>query len=128
MSYYFVKTVNLPFQEAVDKATEALAGEGFGVLSVIDVRETLKKKIDVDFRPYRILGACNPAFAYKALQAEDKVGVMLTCNVIVQQTDDGRVEVAAVDPAASMSAIENAELGDIASEVRARLEAVIASV
>ena len=99
MSYCFTKIVHLPFEEAIARVTDALRKEGFGVLTEIDVSATLKKKLDVDFRPYRILGACNPHFAYQALQAEDKIGTMLPCNVIVQETDDG-VEVAAVDPIA----------------------------
>jgi len=125
MTYYFSKIVPLTFDEAIARATEVLGSEGFGVLTEIDVKATLKKKIDVDFRPYRILGACNPGFAHKALSAEDKIGTMLPCNVIVQQLDDGRVEVAAVDPVASMSAITNPALGDIANEVRSRLKRVI---
>jgi len=113
MSYYFSKKLDLGFDEAIEKVTEALKGEGFGILTEIDVKETLKKKLDVDFRPYIILGACNPPFAHKALEAEDKIGTMLPCNVIVQKLDDG-VEVAAVDPVASMKAVENDQLGDIA--------------
>ncbi|MEO8233017.1 MAG: DUF302 domain-containing protein, partial [Ignavibacteriota bacterium] len=89
MSYYFSKKIDLGFEEAIEKVTEALKSEGFGILTEIDVKETLKKKLDVDFRPYRILGACNPPFAYKALQAEDKVGIMLPCNVIVQEKENG---------------------------------------
>ena len=125
MSYHFSKTISLPFDEAIETVTAALKERGFGVLSTIDVKTTLKSKIDVDFRPYTILGACNPNFAYQALQSEDKIGVMLPCNVIVQQTDDGRVEVSAVDPVASMQAIENAALGSIAQEVRGLLKDTI---
>ncbi len=125
MSYHFSKTISLPFDEAIETVTAALMERGFGVLSTIDVKETLKSKIDVDFRPYTILGACNPNFAYQALQSEDKIGLMLPCNVIVQQTDDGRVEVSAVDPVASMQAIENAALGGIAQEVQGLLKATI---
>lgn len=128
MSYHFTKTVDLDFETAIEKVTEALAEEGFGVLTTIDVQATLKKKIDVDFRPYRILGACNPGFAHKALLAEDKIGTMLPCNVIVQATDDGKIEVSAVDPAASMSAISNPDLEGIAGEVRGKLQRVIDSL
>lgn len=125
MTYHFSKTVSLSFEDAISAVTDALAKEGFGVLTEIDVSATLKKKIDVDFRPYRILGACNPGFAHKALLAEDKIGTMLPCNVIVQQTEDGGVEVSAVDPMASMSAIENPALDEIARDVRSRLQGVI---
>ncbi|GMQ75227.1 MAG: DUF302 domain-containing protein [Gammaproteobacteria bacterium] len=125
MSYHFSKTISLPFDEAIETVTAALMERGFGVLSTIDVKATLKSKIDVDFRPYTILGACNPNFAYQALQSENKIGVMLPCNVIVQQTDDGRVEVSAVDPVASMQAIENAALGGIAQEVQGLLKETI---
>jgi uncharacterized protein (DUF302 family) len=127
MSYYFSKKTALGFEEAIEKVTEALKSEGFGILTEIDVKETLKKKLDVDFRPYRILGACNPPFAYKALQAEDKVGIMLPCNVIVQEKENG-VEIAAVDPVASMQAIDNPNLGEIADEIRKRLHKVIDSL
>ena len=125
MSYHFSKTISSPFDETIETVTAALKERGFGILSTIDVKATLKTKIDVDFRPYTILGACNPNFAYQALQSEDKIGVMLPCNVIVQQTDDGRVEVSAVDPVASMQAIENAALGGIAEEVQGLLKATI---
>ena len=127
-TYYFTKTVEMPFDQAVEHVTEALKQEGFGVLTEIDVRATFKKKLDVDFRPYRILGACNPQFAYQALQAEDKIGTMLPCNVIVQDAGDGRTEVAAVDPIASMQAVENEQLGAIAGEVRERLRKVVDSL
>lgn len=122
--YYFAKTLSISFDDAIAKTTEALKEEGFGVLTEIDVRETLKNKLDVDFRPYRILGACNPPFAHQALTAEDKIGTMLPCNVVVQQKDDG-VEVAAVDPLASMMGVENPALVDIAGEVQERLKRVI---
>ena len=125
MKYYFEKTVDYAFEEAVEKVTEELKKEGFGVLTEIDVQATLKKKLDVDFKKYRILGACNPPFAYKALQAENKIGAMLPCNVIVQELDDGKTEVAAVDPVASMQAVENEKLSDIANEIRAKLQRVI---
>jgi len=125
MSYYFSKIVDDSFDDAIARVTARLAEAGFGVLTTIDVSGTLKKKIDVDFQRYTILGACNPSFAYKALQAEDKIGTMLPCNVIVQETADGKVEVAAVDPMASMMAIENESLGKVASEVRNMLKNVI---
>lgn len=125
MKYYFEKKLeNIPFEEAIQKATEALKEEGFGVLTEIDVSATMKKKLDVDFRPYRILGACSPHHAYQALSAEDKIGAMLPCNVIVQEVAGG-VEVAAVDPVASMSAVDNKDLEPVAMEVRAKLQAVI---
>ncbi len=125
MPYYFNKVVDLTFEEAIKKVTEELKKEGFGVLTEIDVTGALKKKINVDFRKYRILGACNPKFAYKALLEEDKIGTMLPCNVIVQQRVDGRVEIAAIDPIASMQAIKNEKLGEIASEVQSKLKKVI---
>ncbi len=125
MQYYFNKVVEMTFEETIDKVTEELKKEGFGVLTEIDVKAALKKKIDVDFRKYRILGACNPSYAYKALLAEDKIGTMLPCSVIVQEREDGRVEVAAIDPIASMQAVENESLGGIALEVQAKLKKVI---
>ncbi len=128
MSYYFSKILDTSFEEAVTRVTDGLKKEGFGILTQIDVRETLKKKLDVDFKKYKILGACNPPFAYKALQAEDKIGTMLPCNVIVQETADGQVEVAAVDPAASMQAVENPALKEIAAEIQNRLKKVISGL
>jgi uncharacterized protein (DUF302 family) len=125
MSYYFNKTVDMTFDEAINKVTEELKKEGFGVLTEIDVTAALKKKINVDFRKYRILGACNPSFAYKALLTEDKIGTMLPCNVIVQEKEDGKIEVAAVDPVASMQAIKNKNLGEIATTVQSKLKQVI---
>jgi len=125
MSYYFSKIVDDSFDDAIVRVTARLAEAGFGVLTTIDVSATLKKKIDVDFQRYTILGACNPGFAYKALQAEDKIGTMLPCNVIVQETSDGKVEVAAVDPLASMMAIHNEALGSVATEVQGMLKKVI---
>jgi len=125
MSYYFSKIVNEDFDKAIETVTAKLKEEGFGVLTEIDVKETLKKKLDVDFKKYKILGACNPPFAYKALQAEDKIGIMLPCNVVVQENGDGKVEVSAVDPIASMQAIENESLGSVAVEVRDKLKKVI---
>jgi uncharacterized protein (DUF302 family) len=117
--------MKIPFEEAIEKVTKELKKEGFGVLTDIDVKATLKKKLDVDYKNYRILGACNPPFAYQALQAEDKIGTMLPCNVVVQEINDGEVEVSAVDPIASMRAIENAELGNIANQVQEKLKRVI---
>jgi uncharacterized protein (DUF302 family) len=128
MSYYFAKTVNLPFDDAITRVTEELKKEGFGVLTDIDVRATMKKKLDLDFRNYRILGACNPPFAHRALMAEDKIGTMLPCNVIVQEHAPGVVEIALVDPVASMAAVDNADLGTIAGEVRSRLQRVVDGV
>jgi len=125
MEYYFCKTIAGSFENAIQKVTEALKAEGFGILTEIDIKATLKKKLDVDFYNYKILGACNPPYAYKALQAEDKIGTMLPCNIIVQEKVPGQVEVSAVDPVASMRAIENEELADIATEIRARLQKVI---
>jgi uncharacterized protein (DUF302 family) len=125
MSYYFSKILNVSFDEAILKVTDELKKEGFGILTDIDVKEALKKKLNVDFKKYRILGACNPPFAYQALQAEDKIGTMLPCNVIVQELADGSVEVAAVDPLASMQAIENPKLKNIGEQVRAKLKRVI---
>tara|TARA_R110000744_G_C19350602_1_gene560391 strand:- start:221 stop:610 length:390 start_codon:yes stop_codon:yes gene_type:complete len=126
MSYYFEKTLtNVSFDEAIEKVTEELKKEGFGVLTEIDIKATLKKKLDVDFYNYRILGTCNPPFAYKALQAEDKIGTMLPCNVIIQERKKGIIEVSAVDPAASMRAVENEVLNEVATQVRDKLKEVI---
>ncbi|MDA3822131.1 MAG: DUF302 domain-containing protein [Bacteroidales bacterium] len=125
MKYYHEKTLkDISFEEAIQKVTDALKEEGFGILTEIDVQDTLKKKLEEDFRPYRILGACNPPFAHKALLADDKIGAMLPCNVIVQQNDDG-VEVAAVDPVASMQAVDNKVLAKIAEEIQSKLKSVI---
>src|SRR5208337_4276606 len=128
MKYYFNKTLDIPFDAAVDRATEELKKEGFGIMTEIDVKEALRKKLDVDFRRYRILGACNPSFAYTALQVEDKIGVMLPCNVIVQELANGKVEVAAIDPVASMQAIENPKLKAVAEQVQERLKKVVDSL
>jgi len=127
MNYYFLKQTRLGFDEAITRVTEELKKEGFGILTEIDVKETLKKKLNVDFRPYKILGACNPPFAHQALQAEEYIGTMLPCNVIVQEKN-GVVEVAAVDPVASMAAVHNEQLRGIAEEVRRKLEQVIQNV
>lgn len=125
MSYYFSKTMEVDFDTAIEKVTEELKKEGFGVLTQIDVQETLKKKLDVDFRKYKILGACNPQFAYEALKAEEKIGTMLPCNVIVQQHENGKVEISAVDPVASMMAIKNDSLRNVALQVQEKLSRVI---
>lgn len=127
MTYYIAKTVSGDFDAVIARVTEALKKEGFGVLTEIDVSATLKKKLDVDFRPYRILGACNPQMAMKALSVEDKIGVMLPCNVIVQQTDKG-VEVAAVDPQASLGRVGNPALDGAAETVKAALTRVVDSL
>jgi len=128
MAYYFSKRMHADFEGGIERVRAALASEGFGILSEIDVSATMKKKVGVDFRRYTILGACNPTFAHRALQLEDKVGTMLPCNVIVQEIAPGELEVAAVDPIASMQAIENPSLAEVAGEVRAKLERVIALV
>jgi uncharacterized protein (DUF302 family) len=128
MSYYFHKALDATFDEAVEKVKAELKKEGFGVLTDIDVQKTLNDKLGVDFRPYRILGACNAPFAYKALQAEDKIGTMLPCNVIVQELEPGQVEVAAIDPLASMAAVQNIDLGTIGLEVREKLKKVVAAL
>ncbi|MEO9886012.1 MAG: DUF302 domain-containing protein [Balneola sp.] len=125
MKYFTSKTVDRSYEQAITEVTELLKEEGFGVLTEIDVKETLKKKLDVDFKKYKILGACNPNFAHLALQAEDKIGVMLPCNVIVEEHEDGTVEVSAVDPVASMQAVSNDSLKPIAEQVRANLKKVI---
>ena len=125
MSYYFNKTLNTSFDDAVARVVTELKKEGFGVLTEIDVSEALKKKLDVDFKKYKILGACNPQFAYMALQLEDKIGTMLPCNVIVQKISAGVVEVAAIDPIASMQAIDNPKLRSVAEQVQAMLKKVI---
>jgi len=128
MSYYFNKEISAPFNEVIERVMAALKQHGFGVLTDIDVRKTLKEKIGEDFRDYRILGACNPPLAHRALTAEDKVGTMLPCNVIVQDLGAGKVEVAAIDPRAAMQQIGNPELAKIASEVAQKLETVISAV
>jgi uncharacterized protein (DUF302 family) len=126
VSYYFSATLPLGFDEAIARTTEALKDEGFGIITEIDVKETLKKKLGIDFRRYRILGACNPGLAHEALEIEDKVGTMLPCNVVVQEVGDGKVEVAAVDPLASMAAIDNPKLQAVADGVGEKLQKVIA--
>ncbi|MDC7217603.1 MAG: DUF302 domain-containing protein [Spirochaetales bacterium] len=128
MKYYIEKTTGYTFDEAVEKVTEELKKEGFGILSRIDIHDKLKEKLNVDFKKYTILGACNPPYAYKALQQEDKIGTMLPCNVIVQELGDNKTEVAAVNPAASMMAVDNSALAGIAGEIYNKLEKVIASL
>ncbi len=125
MTYYISKTVGLSFDEAVTRVTQELKKEGFGILTEIDVQKTLKEKLGVSFKKYRILGACNPPLAHQALEAEDKIGVMLPCNVIVQETADGKVELSAVDPMASMEAINNPALRQIAQQVKEKLTKVL---
>lgn len=125
MSYYFSKTLSIGFNEAVRRSIEGLKNEGFGIITEIDLKETFKKKIDVDFRNYCILGACNPTLAYDALKLEDKVGTMLPCNVVVQDIGGGRIEVAAIDPVASMQAIDNTRLQQAAEQVGAKLRQFI---
>ena len=128
MTYHFSKTLKASFEEAIARTTEALKEEGFGVLTEIDVKATLKEKLDVDFRNYRILGACNPPLAYRALQAEDKIGLMLPCNVIVQEIAPGEVEVAVIDPLVAMASVGNPDLKSVGQEVQAKMKAVIDSL
>ena len=128
MSYYFSKFVDYSFDEAIVKITAELKEVGFGILTEIDVKATLKNKIDVDFRPYKILGACNPKFAHKALSAEDKIGVLLPCNVIVQETEEGKVEVAVMNPMEAMSVVKNENLQEIASSVNELLESALSKI
>ena len=125
MKYYIEKQTDYSFDEAVEKITEELKKVGFGVLSEIDIHEKLKEKLGVDFRKYRILGACNPAKAYEALQAENKIGTLLPCNVIVQELENGKTELAAVDPVASMQAVDNPDVASVANEIRVKLETAI---
>jgi len=125
MAYAFSKKVDYSYDDAIDKVTEALKAEGFGILTEIDVKETLKKKLDVNFKPYKILGACNPPNAYKALLSEEQIGLMLPCNVIVYVNDNDETIVAAVDPVASMMAVENEKLGEVASFIQEKLKKVI---
>ncbi|MEX2336435.1 MAG: DUF302 domain-containing protein [Fulvivirga sp.] len=125
MSYHFTTVLDDSFEGAINKVTKELKEEGFGILTEIDVKETFKKKLDLDFRKYTILGACNPKMAHQAISAESKIGTLLPCNVIVQELDNGKTEVSAVDPVSSMTAVENDKLGGIAQEVRSKLQAVI---
>src|SRR5680860_441811 len=128
MKYYISKIIKTDFDQAIQLVTESLKKEGFGVLSEINLQKKLKKKLNVDFRKYKILGACNPEYAYKAIQMEDKIGTMLPCSVIVQELNNNEIEVAAVDPVASMMAIENSGLVGIAGEIKEKLERAIASL
>lgn len=127
-NYGFSKVVNLSYEEAIEKVTEELKKEGFGVLTEIDVKETLKKKLDVEFKPYKILGACNPPFAYKSLQAEEQIGLMLPCNVIVYVNDSSETVVAAINPIASMQAVKNDKLGKVAEVIQSKLKKVIGNL
>ena len=128
MTYYFSKTKNASFEDAVENIKDELRKEGFGMLTEIDVKDTLKKKLDVDFRKYRFLGACNPPYAHKALQAEDKIGTMLPCNVIIQEISEGVVEIAAIDPVASMHAVKNPKLAEVADQIQSKLRKVVDNV
>lgn len=128
MSYYFSKTVKVGFDDAVASTKEALKRHSFGVLTQIDMRDILKKRLNVDFRPYLILGVCNLQMTYRALRVEDKIGTMLPCNIVLQQHEDGRVEISAVDPVASMQAITNVEVGQVAQDVRSQLQRVVDEV
>lgn len=127
-NYGFSKIVNLSYDGAIEKVTEELKKEGFGVLTEIDVKETLKKKLDVDFKPYKILGACNPPFAYKSLQTEEQIGLMLPCNVIVYVNDNNETVVAVIDPIASMQAVKNETLGEVAETIQGKLKNVISNL
>lgn len=126
--YYFKTTVNVPFKLAVERAKSALQREGFGVLTEIDVKATVKKKLGADFRPYIILGSCNPELAFETLKAEEQIGLMLPCNVVVQETADGKSIVSAINPLVAMESVGNPELGPIASEVAGKLRRVIESL
>jgi uncharacterized protein (DUF302 family) len=128
MSFHQSRMIDISFEDAVARVVAALKAQGFGVLTDIDVQKTLKEKLGVDFRKYRILGACNPPLAHRALQLEDKIGTMLPCNVIVQERNDGRVEVSAVDPVVSMQAVGNPDLLEVANTVQAKLKAVLAAI
>ncbi len=128
MSYYINTIISMEYDKAIDYVKEALKTEGFGVISEIDIQDKLKDKLDVDFKKYKILGACNPAYAYQALQKEDKIGTMLPCNVIIQEQGKNKIEVAAVDPIASMQAVENTELGSLALDIQGKLKKVIMSL
>jgi uncharacterized protein (DUF302 family) len=125
VSYYFAKTIQSTYEDALTRVIDVLKKEGFGIITEIDVRATMKAKLDVDFRNYKILGACNPAYAHKALTLEDKIGTMLPCNVIVQEQTPGQIEIAVVDPIASMQAVQNQELGVVAIEIQAKLKKVL---
>lgn len=128
MKYYFNTTVSGNFEAIIEKVTQLLKNEGFGILTQIDIQQTLKNKLDVDFKKYKILGACNPPFAYEALQQEDKIGTMLPCNIIVQELEKNKIEVAAINPMVSMQAVKNEKLGNIAQQVSKKLENVISNL
>ena len=128
MKYYFNTTVSGNFEAIIEKVTQLLKEEGFGILTQIDIQQTLKNKLDVDFKKYKILGACNPPFAYEALQQEDKIGTMLPCNIIVQELEKNKIEVAAINPMVSMQAVKNEKLGNIAQQVSKKLENVISNL
>ncbi|MCK9481952.1 MAG: DUF302 domain-containing protein [Bacteroidia bacterium] len=128
MNYTFSTIVNDDFDGAITKTKEELKKEGFGVITEIDIKDTLKKKIDVEFRKYTILGACNPVFAHKALSVENEIGAMLPCNVVVQETEDGKIKVSAIDPIASMIAVSNDNLGELATQVSEKLQNVITNL
>jgi uncharacterized protein (DUF302 family) len=128
MKYYFNTTVSGNFETIIEKVTQLLKEEGFGILTQIDIQQTLKNKLDVDFKKYKILGACNPPFAYEALQQEDKIGTMLPCNIIVQELEKNKIEVAAINPMVSMQAVKNEKLGNIAQQVSKKLENVISNL
>lgn len=128
MKYFFSKVMDGQWDAVIEKVKAALKEEGFGVLTETDIRQTLKNKLDVDFRPYQILGACHPASAYQALQSESHIGTMLPCNVIVQQTESGKIEVSAIDPVASMQAVKNDQLGEVAKQVQEKLKKVITNL
>ena len=121
MAYYYSKTLRTSFDDAVEKVTASLSAEGFGVISEVDLHEKIKYKLGVDFKRYRILGACNPAFSYRALQGEDKIGVMLPCNVLVIEQGEGETEIAAVNPSEAMSVVRNEEVNQVAAEVGEKL-------
>ena len=124
-TYYFNKTLEMSFEDAIARVTEELKKEGFGVLTEVDVQATLKKKLNADFRPYRILGACNPPLAHQALQAESHIGLMLPCNIIVQDAGNGRIDVAAIDPLVAMARVDNSGLEPVAVEAQSKLKRVI---
>jgi uncharacterized protein (DUF302 family) len=128
MNYYFSRKISGTFEDVKSRAIDELKKEGFGIITEIDMKETLKKKLDVDFKKYHILGACNPPFAYKALQAEDKIGTMLPCNVIVIEVDSGTTEVAAINPLVSMQAVNNPALNDVAQQMTGKLKKVVESI
>lgn len=128
MSYYFSKTTDASFEETLTKVADELKKEGFGILTEIDVKDTLKKKLDINFQKYKILGACNPPFAYEALKAENKIGMLLPCNIIVQELSEGKTEVAAIDPVQSMQVVDNTSLRVVAEQVQAKLRNVINNI